>query len=91
MIISQLFKTQIEVESVKCDMEILDTAGTQQFPMRDFLPAQYQEGFVLVYSVVAPSTFDNITEYRDQVLRVKNRDDVPMILVGNKTDLVEHR
>ena len=29
--------------------------------------------------------------YRDQILRVKNSDDIPLILIGNKSDLSAQR
>jgi Ras-related protein Rap-1A/Ras-related protein Rap-1B len=50
--------------------------------MRDFLPPKSQEGFCLVYSVIAPSTLEYVAQLREQVLRVKDREDVPMILIG---------
>ena len=49
------------------------------------------QGFLLVYSITAQSTFTDLYEIRDQILRVKNTDQVPMVLVGNKCDLEEER
>lgn len=49
------------------------------------------QGFVLVYSIVAVSTFNDLSELRDQILRVKDTDKVPMVLVGNKCDLADQR
>jgi small GTP-binding protein len=49
------------------------------------------QGFVLVYSIIAQSTFNELPDMRDQILRVKDREDVPMILVGNKCDLQDQR
>ena len=49
------------------------------------------QGFVLVYSITAQSTFNDLQDLREQILRVKDTDDVPMILVGNKCDLEEER
>jgi small GTP-binding protein len=58
--------------------------------MRD-LYMKNGQGFVLVYSIVADSTFNEIPALRDQILRVKDVDQVPMVLVGNKCDLHEQR
>ena len=33
------------------------------------------------------ATFNELTEIRDQILKVKNTTQVPIILVGNKCDL----
>lgn len=49
------------------------------------------EGFVCVYSVTSRNSFDEIAAFREQILRVKDSDDVPMILVGNKCDLKDDR
>jgi GTPase SAR1 family protein len=49
------------------------------------------QGFVLAYSIIAQSTFNDIPELREQILRVKDAETsagkVPMVLVGNKCDL----
>ena len=54
--------------------------------MRD-LYMKNGQGFVLVYSITSQATFNDLLELRDQISRVKDTVDVPMILVGNKCDL----
>jgi len=34
------------------------------------------QGFVLVYSITAQSTFNDLTDLREQILRVKDQDNV---------------
>ena len=58
--------------------------------MRD-LYMKNGQGFVLVYSITAQSTFNDLQDLREQILRVKDTDDVPMVLVGNKCDLEDKR
>jgi hypothetical protein len=48
-------------------------------------------GFIVMYSITSRASFMEVSTYRDQVLRVKDVDCVPMILVGNKCDLEEKR
>lgn len=43
--------------------------------MRD-LYMKNGQGFVLVYSITAQSTFNDLMDLRDQILRVKDTDDV---------------
>ncbi|KAK1798647.1 hypothetical protein P4O66_006661 [Electrophorus voltai] len=66
---------------------VLDTAGQEEFgAMRE----QYMrtgEGFLLVFSVTDRGSFEEIYKFQRQILRVKDRDEFPMILVGNKADL----
>lgn len=42
------------------------------------------EGFLLVYSVADRASFEEIYKFHRQILRVKDRDEFPMLMVGNK-------
>jgi small GTP-binding protein len=44
---------QIEVDGTQCMLEILDTAGTEQFTAMRDLYMKNGQGFVLVYSITA--------------------------------------
>ncbi|KAG9342628.1 hypothetical protein JZ751_016065 [Albula glossodonta] len=84
-------RRQVEVDGQQCMLEILDTAGTEQFTAMRDLYMKNGQGFALVYSITAQSTFNDLQDLREQILRVKDTDDVPMILVGNKCDLEDER
>ncbi|CAF1592028.1 unnamed protein product [Adineta steineri] len=58
--------------------------------MRD-LYMKNGQGFVLVYSITAQSTYNDLVDLRDTILKVKDTADVPMVLVGNKCDLDDER
>jgi GTPase SAR1 family protein len=45
------------------------------------------EGFLLVYSITERDSFKMIESYHQQILRVKDTQAVPIIVVGNKSDL----
>lgn len=49
------------------------------------------EGFLLVYSMTSRSSFEEISTYYHQILRVKDREHFPMVLVANKCDLEQER
>lgn len=49
------------------------------------------QGFVLVYSITSAATFNDLVELREQILRVKDDEKVPLVLVGNKCDLESDR
>ncbi|CDW54800.1 Ras protein Rap 1b [Trichuris trichiura] len=89
--IEDSYRKQVEVDGQQCMLEILDTAGTEQFTAMRDLYMKNGQGFVLVYSITAQSTFNDLIDLRDQILRVKDTDEVPMILVGNKCDLEDER
>ncbi|XP_056001086.1 ras-related protein Rap-1b-like isoform X3 [Ostrea edulis] len=89
--IEDSYRKQVEVDGQQCMLEILDTAGTEQFTAMRDLYMKNGQGFLLVYSITAQSTFNDLQDLREQILRVKDTDDVPMILVGNKCDLEDER
>ncbi|KAG0258899.1 hypothetical protein BG011_002985 [Mortierella polycephala] len=72
-------------------LEILDTAGTEQFTAMRDLYMKNGQGFILVFSIIALATFEELTELHRQILRVKDTGTVPIVLVGNKCDLEDDR
>ncbi|CAD7673614.1 unnamed protein product [Nyctereutes procyonoides] len=74
--IEDFYRTEIEV----------DSSPSQFASMRD-LDIKNAQGFILVYSLVNQQSFQDIKRMRDQIIRVKRYERVPMILVGNKVDL----
>lgn len=49
------------------------------------------EGFLLVYAINSKQSFEEITLFQQQILRVKDKDYFPMVVVGNKCDLEGER
>jgi len=89
--IEDSYRKPVEVDNQQYMLEILDTAGTEQFTAMRDLYMKNGQGFVLVYSIIAQSTFNDLPDLKEQILRVKDCDTVPMVLVGNKCDLADQR
>jgi len=49
------------------------------------------DGFVFVFSLTDPSSLVEVLDMHEQLLRSKDSDEVPVVLVGNKCDLVAER
>ena len=49
------------------------------------------EGFLLVYSITSRNSFEEISTFHQQILRVKDQDSFPVIVVANKSDLEYER
>ena len=79
-----IFRKEIEVDSCPSILEILDTAGTEQFASMRDLYIKNGQGFILVYSLVNAQSFHDIKPMREQICRLKGTDRVPIVLVGNK-------
>ncbi|CAD6186694.1 unnamed protein product [Caenorhabditis auriculariae] len=89
--IEDFYRKEIEVDGQPCVLEILDTAGTEQFSSMRDLYIKNGQGFVVVYSITSQQTFHDIKTMRDQIVRVKGSESVPILLVGNKCDLSHQR
>lgn len=66
-------------------LEILDTAGTEQFTAMRDLYMKNGQGFILVFSITSMVTMNDLYELREQILRVKDADNVREILSSNFT------
>lgn len=49
------------------------------------------EGFLLVYSITSRNSFEEISTFHQQILRVKDKDTFPVVIVANKCDLEYER
>lgn len=78
--IEDCYRRQTLVDECVALLDILDTAGQEEYSsMRD----QYMrtgEGFIFVYSIASRATFEEISGFINQVMRVKDVDRVPMVL-----------
>ncbi|CAN8328588.1 unnamed protein product [Cochlearia groenlandica] len=72
-------------------MKKRDTAGQERF--RSLIPSYIRDSSVaiVVYDVSNRTTFTNISKWIDDVHRERGTGDVIIVLVGNKTDLVDKR
>lgn len=70
---------------------VLDTAGQEEFSAMREQYMRSGEGFLLVFSLTDYNSFAEISKFQKQILRVKDRDEFPMLLVGNKCDLQQQR
>lgn len=89
--IEDSYRKTCEIDSRPCTLEILDTAGVEQFTAMRELYIKNGQGFVLVYSVANENSLKELLELREQVIRIKDNPNVPIVLVANKADLEAER
>ena len=69
-----------------CEMDILDTAGMEEFVVMRNAWIKDREGFILVYSIDDKQSFQNLKSFYDQIkLHHQNRE-IPIAVAGNKVD-----
>lgn len=85
--IEDSYRKQVQVDDASALLDILDTAGQEEFTSMQDQWMRDGQAFILVYSIAARNTFEEISNFREKILRTKDADHVPMVLVGNKVDL----
>ncbi|CAH1759738.1 4010_t:CDS:2 [Entrophospora sp. SA101] len=80
------YKKQTVTDDQPYVIDVLETAGQGEYtPLWDQLIRE-GEGFLLVYSISSRSTFEQVEKFKDQIIRVKGSNKIPLILIGNKCD-----
>lgn len=88
--IEDAYRKQLIVDNRMCFVEVIDTAGQEEYAtLRDQWVREGQ-GFILVYSIASRSTFNRLEIFRQSMRRVKRGDPI-FVLVGNKCDKTYER
>jgi small GTP-binding protein len=58
--------------------------------MRD-LYMKTGQGFLLVFSITSKSSLAELANLREEIIRIKDDENVPVVIVGNKADLEDQR
>ncbi|KAH3757927.1 Ras GTPase [Pelomyxa schiedti] len=85
--IENAYRKPMSVDDQICVLDILDTAGQEEFSaMREAYFRQGQ-GFMIVWSVSDRASFEAAAEFHRKILRVKEVEFYPMVFCGNKVDI----
>ncbi|KAJ2794769.1 Ras GTPase [Coemansia guatemalensis] len=87
--IEDSYRKKCTVDDDTCVLEILDTAGQEEYAaMRDY-HIRSGDCFVVVYSVADAQTLYEAEIIARKIYAIKDVERVPIVLVGNKCDLAE--
>ena len=82
------FKTKtLNINNKEIKLKIWDTAGQERF--RNITTQYYKgaDGIVLVYDVTDDASYEKIRDWMDQILSNTQKDDIGLVLLGNKCDM----
>ncbi|KAL4635546.1 ras-related protein ralB-A [Arapaima gigas] len=86
------YRKKVVLDGEEVQIDILDTAGQEDYAAIRDNYFRSGEGFLLVFSITEQESFTATAEFREQILRVKAEEDkIPLLLVGNKSDLEDRR
>ncbi|KAK9458505.1 ras family-domain-containing protein [Lipomyces oligophaga] len=89
--IEDSYRKQCAIDNEVALLEVLDTAGQEEYSAMREQYMRAGQGFLLVYSITSRASFQEILSFQQQILRVKDKCYFPMIVVGNKCDLETER
>lgn len=69
--IEDSYRKQVQIDSQSCMLEVLDTAGQEEYTALRDQWIRDGEGFVLVYSISSRASFSRIKRFHHQIQRVK--------------------
>ena len=80
-------RTRLLTCTCRCRMlEIIDTAGQEEYKTLRDIYFKESDGFVLVYSITSPQSFVQAQKLKDRLTQIHGPGK-PIILAGNKLDL----
>ena len=80
----------IELEGKTVKLQIWDTAGQEKYKSIARSYYKLANGVLLVYDVTRRETFDKVKSWLEE-LRANSSKGVKVVLIGNKTDLIDQR
>ncbi len=70
--IEETYTKSLVLDGQQCQVEILDTAGTEQFMALKELYMKSGHGFLLVFSLAQIASVNELSPLRDQIVRIKS-------------------
>lgn len=86
--IEDFYRKTIRVDDQFCTVEIIDTAGQEEFDSMLDNWIRSSNGVVMVYDIGNKRSFERLSVLYDRIQMVKPQ---PLIVVGNKCDLPQER
>ncbi|XP_071825687.1 GTP-binding protein Rheb homolog [Apostichopus japonicus] len=85
--IENTFEKVLKVNGQEYALNIIDTAGQDEYSIFPQSLSMNIHGYVIVYTVTSQKSFDVAIEIYDKLMDMSGKISVPLVLVGNKTDL----
>ena len=85
---------QLIIDQKQCTIQVLDTAGQEEYTALSDQWIRESEAVILVYSVSSRQSFSRMPRFHSMVRAVKDQQgagQIPVCLVGNKSDRVTER
>uniref|UniRef100_A0A7E4V4G6 Small monomeric GTPase n=1 Tax=Panagrellus redivivus TaxID=6233 RepID=A0A7E4V4G6_PANRE len=89
--IEDKYRKKVFVDGSMEAIEVIDTAGQNNYLTNRERAFRSGDGFLLVFSLTSKESLKEVCDIYKNIVRLRDRDDLPMVLVCNKRDLIEER
>ncbi|XP_072918249.1 GTP-binding protein REM 1 [Hemitrygon akajei] len=88
----ETYERTLTVDGEDTTLIVMDTWGSESDEswVQDYC-MQVGNAYIIVYSITDRTSFESASELRIQLRRLRQAENIPIILVGNKSDLVRRR
>ena len=89
--IEDTYTVPIQIDDISCQLEILDTAGQDDYQTMIDTWINSADGYLLVYSIDSKESFAELKTKYERILTLKENQKFAIAIVGNKCDLNDKR
>ncbi|KAJ5072494.1 ras-like protein [Anaeramoeba ignava] len=84
--IEDSYRRQVQVDEQVVNLDILDTAGQEEYAVIRDTHLRSGDGFLVVFAISSKDSFDEVPNFIEQIQKAKETNEFPLVLVGNKSD-----
>lgn len=91
--IEDSYRKQVTIDSKPALLDVLDTAGQEEYASLQDQWIREGDGFLVVYAINNSQSIEDTDGIVEKIRRIKDQDfgDFPLVLAGNKKDLEHNR
>lgn len=89
--IERTFHKSVMLQNVKFELDMVDTAGMDEYSSFTRQASVGAHGYIFVYSITSAASLVKLQQVHENLLNLIGNDAVPMVLVAQKCDLNEYR
>ncbi|CAB4014276.1 ras rasD [Paramuricea clavata] len=89
--LEETYQKEIEYAGRLYDIEIVDTAGQEEFSSFRDSSLATGDAFLILFAINSQASWLEMKELRSKIIEDKEQPSIPMVIVGNKRDLEDER
>ena len=88
--IEDSYSVPAKIDDINCQLEILDTAGQDDYQTMLDTWIEFGNCYLLVYSIDDLESFNSLKKKYERICQIKNNENFSVVILGNKCDLPEN-